>query len=187
MGFTKKVALAVTLTLSACGSSSSSDAISDSGNTIFSAVPDSVVSVSGAMNDDDAGELYLEIVNPVNCEVRAISELENANSMGDGTVDPSVLPEMKDLYSALGAARERAVRDFLEVEWPSTVATDIEMLSREWSKAARAETAISTVADLGAYNIAMTNYLDLLKKSDANPGYIRSALGVGPATETDQC
>jgi hypothetical protein len=187
MGFTKKVALVVTLTLSACGSSSSSDAISDSGNTIYSAVPDSVASVSGAMNDDDAGELYLEIVNPVNCEVRAISELENANSMGDGTVDPSVLPEMKYLYSALGAARERAVRDFLEVEWPSTVATDIEMLAREWSKAARAETAISTVVDLGAYNIAMTNYLDLLKNSDANPGYIRSALGVGPATETDQC
>jgi hypothetical protein len=187
MGFTKKVALVVTLTLSACGSSSSSDAISDSGNTIYSAVPDSVASVSGAMNDDDAGELYLEIVNPVNCEVRAISELENANSMGDGTVDPSVLPEMKYLYSALGAARERAVRDFLEVVWPSTVATDIEMLAREWSKAARAETAISTVVDLGAYNIAMTNYLDLLKNSDANPGYIRSALGVGPATETDQC
>jgi hypothetical protein len=107
--------------------------------------------------------------------------------MGDGTVDPSVLPEMKYLYSALGAARERAVRDFLEVVWPSTVATDIEMLAREWSKAARAETAISTVVDLGAYNIAMTNYLDLLKNSDANPGYIRSALGVGPATETDQC
>jgi len=182
LGFVPLILLVV-----ACGNSSVSEQVSDPGYTVDTTISETSNSDVDEMSGVKAGILYLEIVNPVNCEVRAISELENANSMGDGTVDPSVLPEMKYLYSALGAARERAVRDFLEVEWPSTVATDIEMLAREWSKAARAETAISTVVDLGAYNIAMTNYLDLLKNSDANPGYIRSALGVGPATETDQC
>jgi hypothetical protein len=69
----------------------------------------------------------------------------------------------------------------------STVAPDIEMLAREWSKAARAETGISTVVDLGAYNVAMSALLELWANSEANPGYIRSSLGVGPASETDQC
>lgn len=179
--------VALMLSVAACGNSSSSEQNSDSGYTIDTTVSEMSNSDADVTSDVDAGNLYLEIVNPVNCAVSAITELENANSMGDGTVDPSVLPEMKDLYSALGAARERAVRDFLEVEWPSTVAPDIEMLAREWSKAARAETGISTVVDLGAYNVAMSALLELWANSEANPGYIRSSLGVGPASETDQC
>jgi len=178
---------ALMLSVVACGNSSSSEQISDPGYTIDTTVSEMSNSDGDVTSDVDAGNLYLEIVNPVNCAVFAITELENANSMGDGTVDPSALPEMKDLYSALGAARERAVRDFLEVEWPSTVAPDIEMLAREWSKAARAETGISTVVDLGAYNVAMSALLELWANSEANPGYIRSSLGVGPASETDQC
>lgn len=179
--------VALMLSVAACGNSLSSEQNSDSGYTIDTTVSEMSNSDADVTSDVDAGNLYLEIVNPVNCAVSAITELENANSMGDGTVDPSVLPEMKDLYSALGAARERAVRDFLEVEWPSTVAPDIEMLAREWSKAARAETGISTVVDLGAYNVAMSALLELWANSEANPGYIRSSLGVGPASETDQC
>jgi aspartate/methionine/tyrosine aminotransferase len=49
------------------------------------------------------------------------------------------------------------------------------------------ETGISTVVDLGAYNVAMSALLELWANSEANPGYIRSSLGVGPASETDQC
>jgi hypothetical protein len=182
LGFVSLILLVV-----ACGNSSVSEQVSDPGYTVDTTISDISGSDVDEMSGVEAGFLYLEIVNPVNCAIRAISDLENANSMGDGTVDPSVLSEMKYLYSALGAARERAVRDFLEVEWPSTVATDIEMLAREWSKAARAETGISTVVDLGAYNLAMSTLVEFWANSEANPGYIRSALGVGPATETDQC
>ena len=182
LGFVSLVLLVV-----ACGNSSVSEQVSDPGYTVDTTISEISSSDVDEMSGVEAGFRYLEIVNPVNCAIRAISDLENANSMGDGTVDPSALPEMKDLYSALGAARERAVRDLLEVEWPSTVATDIEMLAREWSKAARAETGISTVVDLGAYNVAMSTLVEFWANSEANPGYIRSALGVGPATETDQC
>ena len=104
LGFVPLILLVV-----ACGNSSVSEQVSDPGYTVDTTISETSNSDVDEMSGVKAGILYLEIINPVNCEVRAISELENANSMGDGTVDPSVLPEMKYLYSALGAARERAV------------------------------------------------------------------------------
>ena len=61
------------------------------------------------------------------------------------------------------------------------------MIAREWSKAARAEFGISVAIDQSTYTLEMNSYNSLLSSSDANPGYIRSALGIGPANETDQC
>jgi hypothetical protein len=177
MGFTKTVALAVTLALSACGNSSSSDAISDTGNTIYSAVPDSA----------DAGELYLEIVNPVNCLYTEIINLQNMNSLGDGTVDPAALPGLQVLFSELSSERENAVRSFLGNSWPNKVANDIELLARDWSKVARAELALSEAVDQGAYTLGMDSLNAFFNTAEANPGYIRSALGIGPAAETDRC
>jgi hypothetical protein len=187
MGFTKTVALAVTLALSACGNSSSSDAISDTGNTIYSAVPDSAASSSDAMNDADAGELYLEIVNPVNCLYTEIINLQNMNSLGDGTVDPAALPGLQVLFSELSSERENAVRSFLGNSWPNKVANDIELLARDWSKVARAELALSEAVDQGAYTLGMDSLNAFFNTAEANPGYIRSALGIGPAAETDRC
>jgi hypothetical protein len=187
MGFTKKVALAVTLALSACGNSSSSDAISNSGNTIYSAVPDSAVSGSDEINDAYAGELYLEIVNPVNCLYAEIINLQNMNSLGDGTVDPSALAGLQVLFRDLSSERENAVRSFLGNSWPSKVASDIELLARDWSKVARAELAISEAVDQGAYTLGMDSLNAFSSTAEANPGYIRSALGIGPAAETDRC
>jgi hypothetical protein len=187
VGFTKIVALAVTLALSACGNSSSSDAISESGNTINSAVPDSAASGSDAMNDADAGELYLEIVNPVNCLYSEIINLQNMNSLGDGTVDPAALSGLQVLFSELSSERENAVRSFLGNSWPNNVANDIELLARDWSKVARAELALSEAVDQGAYTLGMDSLNAFANTAEANPGYIRSALGIGPAAETDRC
>jgi hypothetical protein len=142
---------------------------------------------SGSSTIEEAGQSYLEIVNPVNCASRVIVDLENSNSLGDGTVDPAVLSDVKAAAAVLASARETAVRSLLGQNWPSIVAPDIEVLARDWSKAARAEFAISEAVDLGAFNLAISGYRELLSNSQANPGFIRASLGIGPASETDMC
>jgi hypothetical protein len=142
---------------------------------------------SGSSTVEEAGQSYLEIVNPVNCASRVIVDLENSNSLGDGTVDPAVLSDVKAAAAVLASARETAVRSLLGQNWPSIVAPDIEVLARDWSKAARAEFAISESVDLGAFNLAISGYRELLSNSQANPGFIRASLGIGPASETDMC
>jgi len=187
MRFMRQGVIVVMFSLASCGSGSPTTEPIDSGFSVDTTQIDSSGQGEGALSEVDAGRLYLEIVNPVNCVSIAINDLEIANSLGDGTVDPTILPEMMDLFAQIGEVRETAVRDLLNFVWPETVAPDIDLLARQWSKFARAEAGISMSADLGTYNIAMSNYLELLKNTDANPGYIRSALGIGPANETDQC
>ena len=129
--------VALMLSVAACGNSSSSEQNSDSGYTIDTTVSEMSNSDADVTSDVDAGNLYLEIVNPVNCAVSAITELENANSMGDGTVDPSVLPEMTyPGYPGMPCIRPSQLRkEFQSVKNPQK--RDLEMNSfrpREWPK-----------------------------------------------------
>lgn len=144
-------------------------------------------SISESLTSVEAGQTYLEIVNSVNCTYREIVDLQNANSLGDGTADPAVLPELQALFAVLASAREIAVRSFLGSNWPESVKADIDLLAREWSKGARAERALAEAVDQGAYTLDMNGYNALMSTSSANPGYIRATLGVGPASETDHC
>lgn len=173
--------------LVSCGDGSSSQ-VQQNGLT-----SDSMASVSttlennGVLTVSESGAIYLEIVNPVNCANRAVTDLESANSLGDGTVDPAVLPELKSAVGKLAAARQVAFRSFMSKKWPDVVAPDIEIMARDWANAANAEESISGAVDLGVYNVLLASYRDLMSKSSANPGFIRATLGVGPASETDQC
>ena len=173
--------------LVSCGNGSSPQ-VQENGLT-----SDSMASVSstlennGALTVSEAGAIYLEIVNSVNCASRAITDLESANSLGNGTFDPAALPELKSAFGKLAAARQIAFRSLMSTKWPDVIAPDIELMARDWAKAANAEEFMSGVVDLGAYNVAGASYADVVSKSTANPGFIRATLGVGPASETDQC
>jgi len=131
------------------------------------------------------GETYLEIVNEVNCLAEEVLELERANSLGDGSVDPAMLPDAKRLFARLAVARENAIRGLIETTWPEDVANEIDLIARDWSKVARTEVLLSEAPDLGAYNQLVASYGSFT--STGNPGYVRIQLGVGPATETNDC
>ena len=169
-----------------CGSGTSTSS-QIAGQSPEDTISESSASGASILTIEEAGIMYLEIVNPVNCANRVISDLENVNSLGDGTVDPAVLSDMKAAAGVLATAREKAVRSLLGQVWPSIVSPDVELIAREWSKAARAELAISESVDLGAYNLAISSYRDLNNNSQANPGFVRASLGIGPASETDRC
>ena len=187
MRFMRLGVIVMMFSLASCGSGSPTTEPIDSGFSVDTTQIDSSGQGEGALSEVDAGRLYLEIVNPVNCTYWEIVDIQNANSLGDGTVDPAALFELQTMFDVLSSAREAAVRSFLDNSWPEIVAADIEMIAREWSKAARAEFGISVAIDQSTYTLEMNSYNSLLSSSDANPGYIRSALGIGPANETDQC
>ena len=175
MRFMRLGVIAVMLSLVSCGNSSSITEPTDGGFSIDTTQIDPSGQDEDVLSEIEAGRLYLEIVNPVDC------------AYGDGTVDPAALFELQTMFDVLASAREGAVRSFLDNSWPEVVAADIETITRVWSKAARAEFAISVAIDQSTYTLAMNSYNSLISASDANPGYIRSALGIGPANETDQC
>ena len=133
----------------------------------------------------EAGERYLEIVNDVNCAMRSYILLENSYALGDGTFDYVGLVELQPALSYLAEARESAVRNFLKISWPESVAAEIDLLSREWSKLARLEYSLSEAPDIGTFEIVSAEYRNFTTQS--NPGYIRATLGVGPSSETDRC
>ena len=133
----------------------------------------------------DFGQRYLEIVNDVNCTALEIDKLEKENSLGDGTVDPAVMDDLRNLYERLASFRERAVRELLGESWPNDVADEIDLIARDWTMAARQEQYISTTEDLGQYNLAVSKYIQL--QPSGNPGFVRAQLGVGPSSETNKC
>ena len=133
----------------------------------------------------DFGQRYLEIVNSVNCTLLKIDKLEKENSLGDGTIDPAAMGDMQKLYEKLASFREKAVRELLGESWPNEVATEIDLIARDWSTAAIQEQFISATEDLGQYNLAASKYLQL--QPSGNPGFVRAQLGVGPASETSKC
>ena len=133
----------------------------------------------------DFGQRYLEIVNDVNCTALEIDKLEKDNSLGDGTVDPAVMGDIRNLYEKLASFREKAVRELLGESWPNEVATEIDLIARDWSTAARQEQFMSTTEDLGQYNLAISKYIQL--QPSGNPGFVRAQLGVGPGSETNKC
>lgn len=133
----------------------------------------------------DFGQRYLEIVNDVNCTFLEIDKLEKENSLGDGTFDPAVMDDIRNLYERLASFRERAVRELLGESWPNDVADEIDLIARDWTMAARQEQYISTTEDLGQYNLAVSKYIQLQRSG--NPGFVRAQLGVGPSSETNKC
>lgn len=179
--------IGVVAVLVSCGSGSSS-IVQESGQITDSlASPSSAAVATGTLTVADAGAVYLEIVNPVNCATHIVLDLESANSLGDGTINPSVLSEMKSAFAVLGGARQNAFRSLMAQKWPDVIASEIDIMARDWAKAANAEEFISGVVDIGAYNVAVASYVELMSKVSSNPGYIRATLGVGPASETDRC
>lgn len=187
MRFMRLALIGVLVVLVSC-SGDSSPTVQEAVQTTNSlASPNSVAVETGTLTVADAGAVYLEIVNPVNCAYRKFLDLESANSLGDGTFDPSALSEMKSAVADLGGARQVAFRSLMAQKWPDIIASDIDMMARDWAKAANAEEFVSGAVDIGAYNVAVASYLELASKSSANPGYIRATLGVGPASETDRC
>ena len=183
----RRLSVGAALLLVSCGGGSSPQVQEIVQTPDSLASPNSMLEDGGTLTLNDAGIVYLEIVNPVNCANRTITELESANSLGDGTADPEALSELLSAFGKLAAARQIAFRSLMSEKWPDVVAPDIELLARDWAKAAIAEELISVAVDVGAYNVAGSSYLDLKSKSLANPGFIRATLGLGPADETDQC
>ena len=142
--------------------------------------------VSGAtLSDTQAGLLYLEIVNDVNCLMRRYDSIQRSYSYGDGTFDNAALPELQPVFGEASQAREIAVRRFLENTWPDSVAADIDLMARDWSRFARLEWRASRAADPGEFE-GISNEINNFNQQ-ANPGYIRATLGIGPASETDKC
>ena len=191
MRFMRLSLIGVIVSLISCGGGSSS-MVQEEGQTTeapapITTAPNSTAVETGTLTVADAGTVYLEIVNPVNCAVHKATDLESANSLGDGTTDPSVLSELKSAYAAIGAARQVAFRSLMEQRWPDAIASDVETLARDWAKVAIAEESLSSAVDVGQWNVYMTAFLELRSKTTANPGFIRATLGVGPASETDRC
>lgn len=154
--------------------------------------PESVSNDAGSSVDNKSeqigtasGQRYLEIVNEVNCLVESILALERKNSLGDGSYDPAKLPDAQILFAKLANAREVAVRNLLDENWPQGVGAEIDLIARDWSKIARTEVLLAEAPDLGAYNQLIAGYQAFVW--EGNPGYVRSQLGVGPATETNNC
>lgn len=148
--------------------------------------PNSSLEESDTLNVTDAGAVYLEIIQPVNCAAKVILDFQQENTMGDGTFGGS-LPELTSAMASLAAARQVAFRSLMSEKWPAVIASDIEIMAREWAKQANAEEFISTSVDRGMFNSRVAEYQDLRSKSTSNPGFIRATLGIGPASETDRC
>ena len=142
-----------------------------------------------AAPDEDlaaAGKRYLEIVNPVNCANRAHLAFEEAHSLGDGTIDPTVLNELQSLIGEKASARQTAFRQMLDYAWPSKVKSEIDVLAADWAKVAVLQQRLADAYDLGAYN-SLAADMKSQPQGQGNPGLIRGLLGLGTAEETDQC
>lgn len=155
------------------------------------AVPTQDVSASN-MSDNgsadtaaDAGILYLEIVNAVNCLILRAKSIQDSYSYGDGTFDLEALPELQPVLGELSRARETAVKRLLENSWPDEVAAEVDLLARDWSKLAQLQWQASQAEDTGEF----VNISDELRDFNyqSNSAYIRAKLGVGPSSETNQC
>ena len=83
------------LSLVSCGNSSSITEPTDGGFSIDTTQIDPSGQDEDVLSEIEAGRLYLEIVNPVDCAYWEIVDIQNANSLGDGTVDPAALFELQ--------------------------------------------------------------------------------------------
>lgn len=182
-------ALAVLMLLAGCTINLGSGSSSPSGGSENSVSADRGEGESQTppqeMTLEESGARYLEIINDVNCTVRRIFAIESENSLGDGTTDPAFLGEIQDLYGLLSDARVEAVRALVNEDWPESVATEVDLIARDWSVRARAERDASNAPDLGAFNLVVQGFSSL--PSEGNPGYLRTLLGVGTNDETDRC
>ena len=169
-----------TVTSHTYGSSKSAESVS----TVLDSAAEALPAEPKSLGD---GSTYLTVVNSVNCIMRSILATQNLHLLGDGTIDPVAIDELRTLYSKLSSARQVAVRELLEREWPEVVAGDIELLARDWAKQARLESDISQANDLGQWNSAISRSNGHISSAASNPGYIRASLGLGEASVTDQC
>ena len=133
-----------------------------------------------------AGQKYLEIVNPVNCASRGLLAIEEANSLGDGTIDPSALGEIQAGSGLVATTKQTAFRQLLDYNWPSSVQSEIDILAADWARQASMYQQLADAYDLGAYNTTLTDF-KAQPPGAGNPALIRGLLGVGAAAETDQC
>jgi hypothetical protein len=133
-----------------------------------------------------AGQKYLEIVNPVNCASRGLLAIEEANSLGDGTIDPSALGEIQAGFGLVAITKQTAFRQLLDYNWPSSVQSEIDILAADWARQASMYQQLADAYDLGAYNTTLTDF-KAQPPGAGNPALIRGLLGVGAAAETDQC
>jgi hypothetical protein len=151
------------------------------GPTLEGGTTTSVAKASG-----NPGERYLAAVNPVNCIVDELEQLERQASLGDGSFDPSVLPQMQGIWAKLASARRTAVRVLLNESWPSDVDAEIRELAGVWAQAAERHQALADAYDLGAYNLIIQNFTNN-PLAETNPGLIRALLNLGSSQETNRC
>jgi hypothetical protein len=145
---------------------------------------DAPASVSGAAGDP--GERYLAAINPVNCLVEELGRLERQASLGDGSFDAAVLPQVQDVWGRLASARRTAVRVLLNDSWPTDVDAEIRKLASIWAQAAERNQALADAYDLGVYNVTIQSFNNN-PLDEPNPGLIRALLNVGSAQETNRC
>ena len=91
MRFMRLGVIAIMFSLVSCGNSPSITESTDGGFSIDTTQIDPSGQGEGVLSESDAGRLYLEIVNSVDCAYWEIVDIQNANSLGDGTVDPAAL------------------------------------------------------------------------------------------------
>jgi hypothetical protein len=145
---------------------------------------DAPASVSRAAGDP--GERYLAAINPVNCLVEELGRLERQASLGDGSFDAAVLPQVQDVWGRLASARRTAVRVLLNDSWPTDVDAEIRKLASIWAQAAERNQALADAYDLGVYNVTIQSFNNN-PLDEPNPGLIRALLNVGSAQETNRC
>ena len=105
MRFMRLGVIVMMFSLASCGSGSPTTEPIDSGFSVDTTQIDSSGQGEGALSEVDAGRLYLEIVNPVNCTYWEIVDIQNANSLGDGTVDPAAWFELQTKFDVLSSGR----------------------------------------------------------------------------------
>lgn len=147
-------------------------------------VSNAPVSVSRASGEP--GERYLAAINPVNCLIEELGRLERQASLGDGSFDAAVLPQVQDVWGRLASARRTAVRVLLNDSWPTDVDAEIRKLASIWAQAAERNQALADAYDLGVYNVTIQSF-DNNPLDEPNPGLIRALLNVGSAQETNRC
>lgn len=143
--------------------------------------PASVTAATG-----EPGERYLAAINPVNCLIEELGRLERQASLGDGSFDAAVLPQVQDVWGRLASARRTAVRVLLNDSWPTDVDAEIRKLASIWAQAAERNQALADAYDLGVYNVTIQSF-DNNPLDEPNPGLIRALLNVGSAQETNRC